>query len=383
MMMFLIILLVLLLFVAIITLLAVPHVFSGTGLRWMRRGIVTFDVLTALGLVLGPMVFRGLGGVAGVLLHVASVGFVVQVFFALLTGLFFLWQWLVGLRGNVPYDRGRRRVLRHAAVVPAVAVLGGLYGGLYEKSATVEREYFVPVKQLPGDLRGLRIAQISDVHLGWFFSLDDLRALLERTAQGAPDVLVITGDLFDDEAMNVQAVAIVDSYVDRFPLGIWFIYGNHEHMRNFDAIDAALAGTRIHKLVNASAVVQDGERPLVFAGVDYPFAHGDEAFQAKKKAFADEAFANVPQNAITVVLAHHPEFIDDGAARGAALVLTGHTHGCQFGAFGRALLPVFKYNRGIVRIKDTMGYVHSGNGSWFPYRIGCPPEIAYFMLRRA
>lgn len=383
--MFLIILLALLLLVTIVTLLALSHVFTGQGYRVMRGVVIAFDVLTALGLAAGPLVFSSaslVDSAPAVLLRVASVGLVVQVFFALLTGLFFVWQWLSGLRGNVPFDHGRRHVLRHAAAVPALAALGGLYGGLYEKNATVERELFVPVNDLPDDLRGLRIAQLSDVHLGWFFSLDDLRALLERTAQGAPDVLVITGDLFDDEAMNPEAIALVDSYVDRFPFGIWFIYGNHEHRRNFEALDAALGATRIHKLVNASAVVQDGARPLVFVGVDYPRVHGDEAFTAARKEFTDAAWNGVPQNAITILLAHHPEFIDDGAARGAALVLTGHTHGCQFGCFGVPLLPVFKYNRGLVHIKNTLGYVHSGNGSWFPYRIGCPPEIAYFTLRR-
>ena len=384
--MFLMLLLVLLLFVSILTLLSLPHVFPEALLRPVRRLVVAFDLLTAAGLVLGPMVFRGaslVGGTAAILLRIASVGLVVQVLFAVLTGGFFLWQKLAGLRGNVPYNRDRRRVLRRAAAVPMLALAGGLYGGLYEKSALVEHEYFVPIKNLPNDLRGLRIAQLSDVHLGWFFSMDDLRALLERAAQGTPDVLVITGDLFDDETLNEKAVGLADSYADRFPLGIWFCYGNHEHRRNFEALDAMLDGTRIHKLVNASTIVQDGTRPLVFAGVDYPFAHGDEAFQAKKKELADAAFQNVPKEAVTILLAHHPEFIDDGAARGAALVLTGHTHGCQFGLLGHPLLPVFKYNRGIVKIGETMGYVHSGNGSWFPYRIGCPPEIAYFTLRRA
>ena len=89
------------------------------------------------------------------------------------------------------------------------------------------------------------------------------------------------------------------------------------------------------------------------------------------------------ENAIPILLGHHPEAIDNAASHGAALALTGHTHGCQFGIFGRAALPFFKYNRGIVHVGSTLGYVHSGNGSWFPYRIGCPPEIAYFTLRRA
>ena len=83
-----------------------------------------------------------------------------------------------------------------------------------------------------------------------------------------------------------------------------------------------------------------------------------------------------------VLLAHHPEFIDNGAEKKAVLTLTGHTHGCQLGIFGIPLIPMFKYNRGMFIQGDSHGYVHSGNGSWFPYRLGCPPEIAYFTLRR-
>ena len=61
---------------------------------------------------------------------------------------------------------------------------------------------------------------------------------------------------------------------------------------------------------------------------------------------------------------------------------TKNTHGSQFGILGLPLFPVFKYTRGMVRIGDSYGYVHTGNGSWFPLRIGCPPEIACFRLER-
>jgi len=63
------------------------------------------------------------------------------------------------------------------------------------------------------------------------------------------------------------------------------------------------------------------------------------------------------------------------------LTLSGHTHGGQFGILGLPLLHVFKYTRGMVQKGESYGYVHCGNGSWFPCRIGCPPKIAYFNLR--
>ena len=124
----------------------------------------------------------------------------------------------------------------------------------------------------------------------------------------------------------------------------------------------------------------DGAKPLYFAGTDYP--HDRAQFDALAKSMTDEALQGIPPNAVTVLLAHHPDFIDPGAAHGVSLVLTGHTHGGQLGLFGIPIVPpLFKYMRGLYRVKDTWGYVHSGNGSWFPYRFGCPPEIACFTLR--
>ena len=116
------------------------------------------------------------------------------------------------------------------------------------------------------------------------------------------------------------------------------------------------------------------------AGVAYAFARGETAFRQERQEYLTEALQEVPDTGRTLLLAHHPEFIDDAAGVGIPLTLTGHTHGGQFGLFGMPLLPGFKYTRGMVHIGSSYGYVHSGNGSWFPMRIGCPPEIAYFTL---
>lgn len=372
--------------VALFVLLAVSRVFAGKKLLVVRALLLLIDVTTVVALMKGPEVLRYAHGhedMIVILLRAAAIVFMGQMFLLLLVLLGSVWQRLAGLgKSSVPFDPSRRKLLRHATMYPALAAVGSLYGGLYEKDALAIREFDVPVKGLPEALQGLRIAQISDIHLGWFFSLEKLQDLLERAAQGAPDALVITGDLFDNDGMNVPAVGIVDRFVPRFPQGIWFVYGNHEHMRNFKQIDDALNASHIHKLVNAAAPMAAGA-PLYFVGVDYPFSHEEAVFQANKRNMANQAFFKVPEGATTIFLAHHPEDIDDGAAHGAALTLTGHTHGCQFGLFGKSLLPVFKYNRGIVHLGDSTGYVHSGNGSWFPFRFGCPPEIAYFTLQRA
>ena len=122
---------------------------------------------------------------------------------------------------------------------------------------------------------------------------------------------------------------------------------------------------------------------LVFIGVDYPMIWGDnERFQKLKREYMVEAVENIPEDSTRILLAHHPEFMDDAQEYKIPLTMSGHTHGSQVGIFGIPLFPVFKYTRGMFKHGDFYGYVHVGNGSWFPYRFGCPPEIAYFKLIR-
>lgn len=286
------------------------------------------------------------------------------------------------------FNPARRRMLGYAMLYPVVSLAISLYGNRIEKNYDVENFYDVPIKNLPPELEGFRLAQISDLHLGAYFSLERLENLLQRIADSKPDLLAITGDIFDDVTLNPAAVKIVDSFNDKFKFGIFYIHGNHEHFRGIAAIEKLLAQTKIHFLLNSAENVTS---KLYVLGVDYPprapvmNSSGDkereQLFAEARKNFVNKASENVPDDAIKILLAHHPEFIDDGAERNFALTLTGHTHGSQFGIFGVPLFPVFKYTRGVVKIGDSFGYVHVGNGSWFPFRLGCPPEIAYFTLK--
>ena len=283
---------------------------------------------------------------------------------------------------NAPYDEGRRRVLKNAALYPAAGVLLSSYGAFIERKHTVRRDYTIPVLNLPPEADGMVIAQISDVHLGMFFSVEVFDALLTEAAAGGADLLAVTGDVFDDERLNERAAKVLAAHAGDFRDGIWYCIGNHEYYHDGRPIVDRMAGEgAVHVVLNSAARVA-GRGALYIAGVDYPFARGD-GFYTQKEAYFTAAMADVSRDAVTVLLAHHPEFIDDAAAHGSVpLTLTGHTHGSQFGLLGLPLFPVFKYTRGMVRIGDSYGYVHTGNGSWFPLRIGCPPEIAYFRLER-
>ncbi|MBQ7515841.1 MAG: metallophosphoesterase [Schwartzia sp.] len=357
---------------------AMGAVVPGGRLSKYRGGLLFLDVVSIALLLAGPRLPLPVEAQRSGLI-LLSIFWMTQLIFGVLVALLRMVRFVLQRQPEEP-DAERRRLLRGAALYPLLAAAAGAYGGLVERTAIVVREIPVPLPGIGPEMEGFRIAQISDIHLGLFFHLDDLKQLLEQAAATGAAALAITGDLFDDDAQNEDAAVLVDRYTGRFPHGIWFCYGNHEHFRNLRRTKAALTRTSIRVLENENVRLLDGTRPLYFAGVDYPFPR--TAFEEKEKDFTARALGDLPPSAVTVLLAHHPDFIDDAAARKTALVLTGHTHGGQIGFLGVPLVPpVFKYMRGLYRVGDTLGYVHPGNGSWFPFRLGCPPEIAVFTLK--
>jgi len=354
---------------------------EGRRLRAVRIGVALFELGSVGGLFFLFSTHRT-DGWAGmltlpiILLLVAQL--LVLAFVVIAVGVRFLWR----RTQNAPYDEARRRVLKNAALYPAAGFLLSSYGAFVERYNTVRRDYTIPVPNLPPEADGMVIAQISDVHLGTFFSVEDFDALLTEAAAGGADLLTVTGDVFDDEPLNERAAEVLAAHVGDFRDGIYYCIGNHEYYHGArPLVEQMQREGQVHIVLNTAEQVA-GRGALYIAGVDYPFARG-EGFYAQKEAYFSAAMADVPRDAVTVLLAHHPEFIDDSAAHGSVpLTLTGHTHGSQFGILGQPLFPVFKYTRGMVRIGENYGYVHTGNGSWFPLRIGCPPEIAYFRLER-
>ena len=284
------------------------------------------------------------------------------------------------------YNEERRRALKYALMYPLMGLAVSLYGNRIERMKIVDNFFDIPIKHLPPELNGFTIAQISDVHLGAYFSLERLEKLLERIATAKPDILAITGDIFDDVKLNDAAIKLVDSYCDKFKYGIYYCHGNHEHFRGIGRINEQLSKTKIHWLVNESAHVTSN---LYVIGVDYPPSapimksggrgEKDELFYSQMKGYLDEALKDIPYNANVILLAHHPEFFDYAVPKNIPLTLAGHTHGAQ--VWGLHLLEFFKYTRGMYEKDNCYCYVHAGCGSWFCFRFLTPPEVAYFTLR--
>ena len=276
-----------------------------------------------------------------------------------------------------------RRMKKASQALGALAMvvsLGiGVYGA-YDGNTREEVEHYdIYMENLPAAFEGYSFAQMTDTHIGPYFRYKDLAGELDRAKAEGVDAIFFTGDLIDDIRYMPETAAILREKEKDFKDGILYVWGNHEYYRGKDYIEEELRQTPVKLLVNESFALSRGGEKLYIAGVDYPWGKGE-----KKKeeilSMAASAYRDIPDGAPAILLAHHPDFFDEGFRRGTPLILSGHTHGTQVGLFGRALLTPFTYTRGMYTDGNHQGYVSRGDASWFPFRFGCPRELAVFRL---
>ncbi len=283
----------------------------------------------------------------------------------------------------------RRRVLGGVAVaLPASCASVNVAATVAAAQTPKVRPLALGIPRLPPALAGLRIAQLGDLHLGASKNLRDLERALEAISGAQPDVVVVTGDVAEDLRQLGPALSLVAQLRPRF--GVYAVLGNHEYLRGIENTRPAFERADLTFLVNQHVTLDVRGASLTLAGIDDPIVDGDSnPFRAAGEHYdraVDTALEGAPTGATRILLSHRPEGFDAAATRGIALTLAGHTHGGQLGWNGRSVLDgsarsPFRYPWGTYRKRDGAAlYTTSGFGHWFPYRLGCAPEIPLFTL---
>ena len=273
------------------------------------------------------------------------------------------------------------------AALPAIAALGGASG-----LAAARRPPRMPVIRLrwPGlhpDLHGLKILQLSDLHLGVYFGLADLkRALAAAKAEHRPDLIVLTGDLADDASLIPEALQLVASAGARY--GAIASLGNHEYLHGIDVTRPKYEASPVPLLVGAGRALRVGRATMFIGGADDPVHMGGDIAWMLKPSIA-RSIADAPANVdFKLLLCHRPEGHGPAAEAGYDLTLSGHTHGGQIGLLGRSLFEKLRpevswWGAYVKRRPDgrpSRLYTTSGFGHWFPFRFGCPTEAPLIVL---
>ncbi len=327
----------------------------------------------------GPPWFQYLVVVPGTLL-----GLTVTVL-GVLGGLWYFGHRLVPAVRMGAVDPGRRKFLRWAGIaVPAGVFTGAVTTIVIALNRVVVRRVEVPAPA--PELRGTKILQLTDLHVGAFLQPEHVRELAPTMQALEPDVLVLTGDLVDiDAGLLGPTLAALEAVRPRH--GTFACLGNHERYADEGRCIAAYRESAATLLVDQARVLEleNGAR-IALAGVAFPRRH-DDAGTRVATALRGLA-ADIPK----LLLAHHPHDFDAAREQGVFLTLSGHTHGGQLslGRIGGRVLSVaslmFKYVYGLyVRSVAASGvpahlYVSGGLGHWLPTRFGIAPEITLVTL---
>jgi uncharacterized protein len=266
-------------------------------------------------------------------------------------------------------------------------LLIGLIVCFTSTASFVVRQEQIHIPGLPPGLKGLRIANLGDVHIGRFIDAKELGRGIEAINEQKVDLLVVTGDLVDDATQLEGAMQALEqsNTADK----VIAILGNHEEMGDLPKIleiyDRHKA--RISLLNNTSTTIVHDGATLQIVGVDYPMnPRGGHMLprpeqNAAMSAQADLAFNDVLAGETILALSHHPGFFPFAAAHGAQLTLASHTHGGQIKLFGFPHFDMYPYLQGPYRRGDSYLDVSAGFGHWLPIRFGVPREIVIVTLR--
>jgi uncharacterized protein len=257
-----------------------------------------------------------------------------------------------------------------AVVVAAFVTLVG-FAGARRRARIVSVE--VPLANLPPELHGFSIAQISDVHVGAQIKRNYVDAIVDAVNGLDADLVAVTGDLVDGSVQDLAShIAPLGRLKARH--GAFVVTGNHEYYSGERAWVAEFRRLGLRVLLNEHVVVRHGGASLVIAGVtDYSAHH----FNPAQRSDPNAALAGAPADAAAkILLAHQPRSALAAAGAGFDLQLSGHTHGGQFWPWNLFVRFQQPFTAGLHRLNRLWVYISRGTGYWGPpNRFGAPSEI--------
>jgi predicted MPP superfamily phosphohydrolase len=288
-----------------------------------------------------------------------------------------------------PNAQGRRAFLeRTAGVVTASPFVAGTYGLFYGRlnlETTVQR---IKLALLPKAMDGFRIAQLSDIHIGPFMPGEEIRRYVAIANALKPDLIVLTGDFVTFDPNTQRAVVDALSGL-RAPFGVYGCLGNHDAWAGVQSSITELfrsAGVRIRQERVAIGPANDS---FNLVGVDFQSPRAFGPSKAVARLLGNIEHGLLLPDHVNILLSHNPDTFDRAAEMGIDLSLAGHTHGGQVAlefidpeiAPSRLVTP---YVSGLFQKPGGQLYVNRGIGTiGVPIRIGAPPEITVFELKRA
>jgi uncharacterized protein len=311
--------------------------------------------------------------------------------FALSTMISFVFRWIAGKSAQLV-------VLSGSFILATGIFLIIGYGNLFGRQNTVIHRYDLYFNDLPQQLDGLKIVQLSDIHLGSFNkNYRVIQETVELVNNLKPDLLLFTGDLvnnFSDELYGFE------SYFQQLSAryGKYAIQGNHDYgdysnwpdstskKKNLEDIRKGFASCGFELLLNRWTRIQVQDTSFALIGVEN---WGHPPFPQYAKL--DQAMEGIPNHTFRILMSHDPEHWNSIIVpkTDIPLTLSGHTHGGQFGIriAGIVFSPIYLYQKywgGLYEADNQYLYVNRGLGTiGYQGRVEMNPEITVLTLHPA
>lgn len=233
----------------------------------------------------------------------------------------------------------------------------------------------LPVSDLPEDLEGFRIIQISDLHVGPTIGKKYVEKIVETTNELKADLIALTGDIGDGPVAKYRDdIAPFGRLQSRY--GVFYVPGNHEYYWNANEWMNVMNNLKAVVLLNRGKIIHVNKADLLIGGVSDPAGFPKPDPVSVYQSGADTHYK--------ILLSHRPGIASQAAALGFNLQLSGHTHGGQFFPWTIVVRFVHKHFLGHHNVHGMWLNVNSGTGSWGPFlRLGTTSEITQIELFRS
>ena len=297
---------------------------------------------------------------------------------------------------------GSRFISRFTFISQTALLIGGaltasLAYGMSNRYRYQFKNVKLSLKDLPDEFKGLRIIQISDIHSGSFDDPEAVTKGVEAIMQEKPDLILFTGDLVNDRAIEIVPYLKVFNQL-KAPLGVYSVLGNHDYgdyiswpsekekKENLEMLKQHHSDLGWRLLVNEHVLLERNNCQIALIGIENWGARGFTKYGDMKKAVAGLEGIEVP---VKILLSHDPSHWEAEVRKDyqdIALTLSGHTHGMQFGID----IPGFKWSpvqyvykqwAGLYQQENQYLYVNRGFGFiGYQGRLGVLPEITLIEL---
>lgn len=267
----------------------------------------------------------------------------------------------------------RRAIARGAAIVAGLTAAGTTgYGMRTALGPPQSQRVQMPLAKLPRSMDGLRLAIVSDIHLGPLKGTHHVGRIVDLINSVTADIVCVVGDLVDGSVAELGRFAEPLRGIESRQ-GAYFVTGNHEYYSGFAPWIDEVTSLGVRPLRNERVEIGG----LDLAGVnDLGGAqYGDGPDFAKALGDRD------PSRPV-VLMAHQPVVARDAAPFGVDLQVSGHTHGGQMAPFNLLVKLQQPVVSGFGRVDGVPVFVTNGAGFWGPpLRVGAPPQVTVMDLR--